>query len=387
MGNFLKSALKSAGVNVITVVFSVIALVFLLVANLIAAVVYPFWACCRPFDAANTNSLASWLNWDWLERAVDPTESRTSLSATKELCRKMLRPIDRSVVVFWNRILASCAPMSVRQYFISAMGEQIQNRCSLETQRKYFNVVDKDRKVYLVQHNMLAPELLDELFKESNDNKDVFVKAGKISDEQMKYLYDSQIAKLAKDSVLSTAKQYTLIDRVFACPTDMAQILNDYIMKNGLHPGVIRHFYEKFKNIQNPRSDLVAVTAHLQFRQDLVMVQKTAGCTSYSAEAVGLKKYLKERQDLGYDAAVELNCWQYELLHSLGMTLHPQVIYAKLARVNKNDDCYNCTALIMAYEKLDDVAMGMIAGDEKLTAQWLKHLAKSEKPVEEKPAA
>lgn len=383
MGNFLKSALKSAGVNVITVVFSVIALVFLLVANLIAAIVYPFWACHRPMEAAETNSLSSWLGWEWLDKVVDPTESSVSLNTTKELCRKMLRPIDRSVVVFWNRILASCAPMSVRQYFISAMGEQIQENCSLETQRKYFNVVDKDRKVYLVQHNMLAPELLDELFKESNDNKDVFVEAGKISDEQMKYLYDSQIAKLAKDSVLSTAKQYTLIDRVFACPGSMANVLNDYIIRNGLHPGVVRHFYEKFKNISEPRSELVAVTAYLQFRQDLVMVQKTAGC----AEAVGLKKYFMERQDLGYDAAVELNCWQYELLHSLGMTLHPQVIYAKLARVNKNDDCYNCTALIMANEKLDDVAMGMIAGDEKLTAQWLKHLAKSEKPVEEKPAA
>lgn len=387
MGNFLKSALKSAGVNVITVVFSVIALVFLLVANLIAAVVYPFWACHRPMEAAETNSLSSWLNWEWLDKVVDPTESGISMNATKELCLKVLRPIDRSVVVFWNRILASCAPMSVRKHFIDAMGEQIQNRCSLETQHKYFNVVDKDRKVYLVQHNMLAPELLDELFKESKDNKDVFVEAGKISDEQMKYLYDSQIAKLAKDSVLSTAKQYTLIDRVFACPGSMANVLNDYIIRNGLHPGVVRHFYEKFKNISEPRSELVAVTAYLQFRQDLVMVQKTAGCTSYSAEAAGLKKYLKERQDLGYDAAVELNCWQYELLHSLGMTLHPQVIYAKLARVNKNDDCYNCTALIMAYEKLDDVAMGMIAGDEKLTAQWLKHLAKSEKPVEEKPAA
>lgn len=387
MGKSIKSALKSAGVNVFAVIFSVATLVFLLVANLIAAVMYPFWACCRPFDAANTNSLASWLNWDWLERAVDPTKTGISSSTTTELCRKMLRPIDRSVVVFWNRILASCAPMSVRQYFISAMGEQIQNRCSLRTQRKYFEIVDKDRKVYLVQHNMLAPELLDELFKENNDNKSIFVEAGKISDEQMKYLYDSQIAKLAKDSVLSTAKQYTLIDRVFACPGSMADVLNDYIIRNGLHPGVVRHFYEKFKNISTPRLELVSVTAYLQFRQDLVMVQKTAGCTSYSAEAVGLKKYFMERQDLGYDAAVELNCWQYELLHSLGMTLHQQVIYAKLARVNKNDDCYNCTALIMAYEKLDDVAMGMIAGDEKLTAQWLKHLAKSEKPVEEKPAA
>lgn len=381
MGNFLKSALKSAGVNVFAVIFSVATLLFLLAANIIAAVVYPFWACHRPMEAAETNSLSSWLNWEWLDKVVDPTESSVSLSTTKELCRKMLRPIDRSVVVFWNRILASCAPMSVRKHFIDAMGNRIQENCSLETQRKYFNVVDKDRKVYLVQHNMLAPELLDELFKESKDNKDVFVEAGKISDEQMKYLYDSQIAKLAKDSVLSTAKQYTLIDRVFACPGSMANVLNDYIIRNGLHPGVVRHFYEKFKNIQNPRSELVAVTAYLQFRQDLVMVQKTAGCTSYSAEAVGLKKYFMERQDLGYDAAVELNCWQYELLHSLGMTLYPQVIYAKLARVNKNDDCYNCTALIMAYEKLDDVAMGMIAGDEKLTAQWLKHLAKSEKPA------
>ena len=350
-------------------------------ANIIAAVVYPFWACRRPMEAAETNSLSSWLNWEWLDQAVDPTESHTSMSATKELCRKILRPVDRLVVVIWNRIMTNCAPMSVRKHFIDAMGNRIQENCSLETQRKYFNVVDKDRKVYLVQHNMLAQELLDELFNENNDNKDVFVKAGKISDEQMKYLYDSQIAKLAKDSVLSTAKQYTLIDRVFACPTDMAQILNDYIIRNGLHPSVVRHFYEKFKNISEPRSELVAVTAYLQFRQDLVMVQKTAGCTSYSAEAVGLKKYFKERQDLGYDAAVELNCWQYELLHSLGMTLHPQVIYAKLARGNKNDDCFNCTALVMAYEKLDDVAMGMIAGDEKLTAQWLKYLAKSEKPA------
>jgi Ca2+-binding EF-hand superfamily protein len=379
MGNFLKSALKSAGQSVVTVVFSVITLLFLLAANIIAAVVYPFWGCRRPFDAANTNSLACLLGWDWLERAIDPTESRTSPSFTKELCRKILRPVDRSVIVMWNHILTNCAPMSMRQHFISAMGNMISENCSIETQRKYFNVVDKDRKVYLVQRNMLTPELLDELFKENNDNKSIFVEAGKISDEQMRYLYDSQIAKLAKDSVLSTAKQYTLIDRVFACPTDMAQILNDYIMKNGLHPGVIRHFYEKFKNISSPRSELVAVTAYLQFRQDLVMVQKTAGCTSYSAEAVGLKKYFMERQDLGYDAAVELNCWQYELLHSLGMTLHPQVIYAKLARVNKNDDCFNCTALVMAYEKLDDVAMGMIAGDEKLTAQWLKHLAKGAK--------
>jgi hypothetical protein len=387
MGKNFKSALKSASVNVIAVVFSVMTLIFLLAANIIAVVIYPFWACHRPMEAAETNSLSSWLGWDWLDKVVDPTESSVSLSTTKELCRKILRLVDRLVVVIWNRIMTNCAPMSVRKHFISAMGEQIQKRCSTKTQRKYFNVVGKDRKVYLVQHNMLAPELLDELFKESKDNKDVFVEAGKISDEQMKYLYDSQIAKLAKDSVLSTAKQYTLIDRVFACPGSMANVLNDYIIRNGLHPGVIRHFYEKFKNIQNPRSELVAVTAYLQFRQDLVMVQKTAGCTSYSAEAVGLKKYFMERQDLGYDAAVELNCWQYELLHSLGMTLHPQVIYAKLARVNKNDDCYNSTALIMAYEKLDDVAMGMIAGDEKLTAQWLKHLAKSEKPVEEKPAA
>jgi hypothetical protein len=381
MGNFFKSALKSAGQSVAIVIFSLVTLIFLLAANIIAAVIYPFWACHRPWKAAETKSLASWLNWDWLERAVDPTESSISLSTTTELCRKILRPVDRLVVVIWNRIMTNCAPMSMRQHFISAMGEQIQKRCSLKTQRKYFEIVDKDRKVYLVQHNMLSPELLDELFKESKDNKDVFVEAGKISDEQVKYLYDNQIAKLAKSSVLSTAKQYTLIDRVFACPTGMAQILNDYIMRNGLHPGVIRHFYEKFKNISSPRSELVAVTAYLQFREDLVMVQKTAGCTSYSEEATGLKKYFEERQDLGYDAAVELNCWQYELLHSLGMTLHPQVIYAKLARVNKNDDCFNCTALIMAYEKLDDVAMGMIAGDEKLTAQWLKHLAKSEKPA------
>lgn len=381
MGKSIKSALKSAGVNVFAVIFSVATLLFLLAANIIAAVVYPFWACHRPMEAAETNSLSSWLNWDWLDKAVDPTESGISMNATKELCLKVLRPVDRSVIVMWNYILTNCAPMSMRQHFISAMGNMISENCSIETQRKYFNVVDKDRKVYLVQHNMLTPELLDELFKESKDNKDIFVEAGKISDEQMRYLYDSQIAKLAKDSVLSTAKQYLLVDRAFSCPTDMVDVLNDYIMRNGLHPGVIRHFYEKFKNISNPRPEMASVISYLQFREDLVMVKQTAGCTSYSAEAVGLKKYFESHQGLGYDAAVELNCWQYELLHSLGMTLHPQVIYAKLARVNKNDDCYNCTALIMAYEKLDDVAMGMIAGDEKLTSQWLKHLAKSEKPA------
>lgn len=386
MGKSIKSALKSAGVNVFAVIFSVATLLFLLAANIIAAVVYPFWACHRPMEAAETNSLSSWLNWEWLDKAVDSTESHTSMSATKELCLKVLRPFDRSVVVVWNNILTACAPMSVRKHFISAMGEQIQKRCSTKTQRKYFNVVDKSRKVYLIQHNMLASELLDELFNENNDNKDVFVEAGKISDEQMRYLYDSQTAKLA-NNVLSTKKQHHLLERTFKSPDNMGPVLRNYIMRYGLHPSVVKEFYSKYKDTQNPHSEILAVKAYLQFRQDLVMIRQTAGCTPYSDEAVGLKKYFMERQDLGYDAAVELNCWQYELLHSLGMTLHPQVIYAKLARVNKNDDCYNCTALIMAYEKLDDVAMGMIAGDEKLSALWLKHLAKGEKFAADKPAA
>ena len=164
--------------------------------------------------------------------------------------------------------------------------------------------------------------------------------------------------------------------------------MRSYIMRKGLHPSVISYFYEISKPIKRQDAEIEAIPKSLDCRQDLITVLQTKP-ENYGDPIVSFQRlerfraYLKDRKTLGYDAQVAMSAEQYQIFHKYGLVLLPNAIYEKLARVNKNCDAANFVKLMMHYGEVCDnnIALQQIAGDEKLTALWLDHLAeKTAKP-------
>jgi hypothetical protein len=370
MGNFIKKALNSLVANVVAFMFSIATIVFLLVADVVALVVYPFWAWKNPEKAAQSVSLAETLNWHLLEDVVNPRKSWEVDCKLLAFFQFIMRPIDAFVIGFWNKLFWNYAPMKKRKYFIELYSNQTLQSYPFKVQEDYFYHSDFERQVYLVKYHKLSAEVLDRLF---DYNIDVFAKAGQISDQQFeKIIKRDDIKVYVENNKLSLLKQKKLI---FYAVSDekIAAILKQYILQNGLHPKAVEYLFTDctkapfFKDI--PKL--------LKCRQDLVIIQKTNERGLRPETKQMFVEYLKERKMLDFVAQVEMSAWQYRIFHELGLKLQPNAIYAKLASVNKNQDAENFVALMMAYGEadIDELAKMQIAGDAKLSTMWVIHLA------------
>lgn len=377
MGNFIVNALKSTCMNIVIFIVSILTFVFLILANVVALFVYPIWAWRNPFEASNSHSLTEVIGWSWLVDIVNPEKSGRS-SVVLRFFQCILRPIDAAVVKLWNAWFMSFAPMKKRKHFIDTLGNNLQS-LSLKTQEKYFKAVDFDREVYLIKNNMLSPEILPILFEY---REYPFVEAGKLTDLQFRNLSLSKMETFCSKYDLNLQKQYFLIMYTFNTPEHYGPILRSYIMRKGLHPNAVSYFYEVLNNKENLHAELTAIPKALEYRQDLITVQQTIpendveSCSSH-LRLNKFRSYLDSRNEFGYDAQVAMCSAQYKIFHEQGLKMQPRAIYAKLARINKNNDSAHFVELMMRYNEFDgdEIAMHQIAGDEKLTNLWLQHLA------------
>jgi hypothetical protein len=345
---------------------------FLLAADLIALVFYPFWGWKHPWEVVNTPSLSETLDWQWLIAIVNPNEELTE-HIVAWLGQCILRPIDSAVPTLWRWWFIHHAPIKKRVEFIDKLGSGVQGLSEKE-QIDYFKASSLERKVYLIKNNMLSPDVLTSLFP---SNTRVFAWAGRVHDKDFKYLHSLETRIYAENYDLSVEKQKALATLALISSAENA-ILADYILRKGMHPQAAAYLCAEMKNCTKEGfADKLRRT--LQARQDLVAVQKTLQNNQITTE---FGSYLASRGRLCVEAQYEMSSAQYKLYHEQGLRLAPEAVHVKLARVNKNEDAQRFVALMMHYGELngDDTAQSQVAGSEMLTAMWLRHLA--EKPSE-----
>lgn len=374
MVKFVVKALKSLGRHIVIFVISILTIAFLIVADIFALFVYPFWAWQNPMKASNSNSLVQIINRKWLISVVNPGDNY-SPNQLVHFFQCIMRPIDAAVIVLLNRCFLHCFPIRKSVYFIDESGYRLID-LSKKSQREYFNIVNFDRKVHLIKNNLLAPEILAELYEE---HKNCFVSAGKLTDEQFEKLSYTMIKDFCNKCDLNLPKQTSLIAAAKKDPDNYGPILRAYILRKGLHPSAVAYFHEVVDlNDINTHLELQQVPKFLQFRQDLMVVKQTNADNnkSHSNAFSAFSKYLEQRAELSYYAQIEMSSWQYETFHKRGLKLQKEAVYRKLIRAGKGDDEARCAALIMKFGEVEDnpTAMNQIAGDERLSQMWLKHL-------------
>ena len=378
MGTFIFNAREILFKSIVIVIVSIMTLVFLFFADVVALVVYPVWAWRKPREASAVSFLSDVLNWDILDVIINP---RRKVVDNKLITffQCLMRPMDVFVISLWNAWFLHHSPMKKRKFFIDMLGNELQSLPD-KVQEKYFKAVDFDRKVYLIQHNMLSPSALELINNKKFGIKDgvrAFIYTGKISDRDFPELTMENIKIFFEKFDLSLNKQVYLIKEAFT-HSDYIPVLKDYIMRKGLHPSAVKLFYEKYEDRKNDNS-IATIPVALECRQDLVTVQQTENARNQQGMAETFAKYLKLRGKLGFEAQVSMSAWQYEVFHKVGLKLTQNAVYEKLARVNKNNDSQNFVRLMMKYGEVDgdEIAMHQIAGDEKLSAMWLNHLSET----------
>ncbi len=353
--------------NVVIFVISIMTILFLFCADVLALVVYPIWAWRKPQRAADSDSLVGIINWRFLTDIVNPRGVGVS-NIQVRIFQAIMRPMDSAVPKLWNAWFLKFAPMSKRKYFIDMLGSGLQSLSPI-VQIEYFEAVEYERKVYLIKNNMLSPEILPVLYKLSAGP---FVTAGKISDEQFRDLSYGYISSYTEKHDLSAVKQMYLVS---LCVKTEALIstLSGYILRKGLHPSAVAYFYEcvekKYGDKRGTTEILQRISEALEARQDFVTVQQTI------FELERFASYLEEHKKLAYYAQLEMCSEQYKVFHRKGLKLQPKAVYSKLARVNKNADAIQFVELMMRYGEFtgDEIAMHQIAGDEKLSQLWLQN--------------
>lgn len=383
----LVNALESLFKFFVIVIISVLTMAFLVVADIVALVVYPIWAWKNPFEASNADFLSEVLGWSVLYDIVNPRK-HYPCNKFMEFFRYFMRPLDAVVIRLWNAWFLAHSPMKKRRYFIDRLGNQLQ-KLPEKVQEKYFYEVDFDRKVYLLQRNMLSPSVIELLNKKefvrkegnlcyAGGNINAFIHAGKITDADFQNLLLEDVKTFSEKFDLSLNKQCHLIRQAFKL-SDYVAVLRAYIMRKGLHPSAVKLFYDLYGGKKHEDKAITSIPVALQCRQDLVTVQQTIANCHHSTDCGVFSKYLKQRGKLGYEAQLAMLPWQYELFHKAGLKLTPNAVYEKLAKVNKNNDTIRFVELMMKYGEIDgnDIAMHQIAGDEKLSAMWLEHLSKA----------
>lgn len=378
MGTFIFNALKNLFKSIVIVIVSILTLVFLFVADVVALVIYPFWAWKNPDKASETSFLSDVLNWQFLDDTINP---RRQVVHNKLVAffQYLMRPLDAVVVRIWNARFLHHSPMIKRKFFIDQLGDQLQSLPD-EVQEDYFRAVDFDRKVYLIQHNMLSPSALELLYNKMFVIKDgvrAFIYAGKISDRDFQSSLTLESIKIFSEKFdLSLNKQCHLIRDAFIPDSAYIPVLKAYIMRKGLHPSAVKLFYELYADRKDNKA-VATIPVALECRQDLVTVQQTENARNQPGTAETFAEYLKLRGKLGFEAQIAMSAWQYEVFHKVGLKLTPNAMYEKLARVNKNNDSQSFVRLMMEYGEVDgdEIAMHQIASDEKLSEMWLNHLA------------
>ena len=386
MGTFIFNALKNLFKSIVIIVVSILTLGFMFVADILALVIYPIFAWRNPDKASAVSFLTDVLNWDILDDIINP---RRKVVDNKLITffQCLMRPMDAFVISLWNAWFLHYSPMKKRKFFIDMLCNHLQSLPD-KVQMEYFKAVDFDRKVYLIQHNMLSPSVVELLSqkefaeKQSNfcnksENLKAFIYAGKVDDGDFENLTTDETKIFSEKFDLSLNKQYCLIRKAFKF-LNYIDVLKAYIMRKGLHPSAVKLFYEKYDSRKNDKS-IATIPVALECRQDLVTVQQTENACNQQGTAETFAEYLKLRGKLGFEAQVSMSAWQYEVFHKVGLKLTQNAVYEKLARVNKNNDSQNFVRLMMKYGEVDgdEIAMHQIAGDEKLSAMWLKHLSQT----------
>jgi len=361
-------------------------IVLLILADSVALFLYPLWAWRNPDIASASYSLAKILDWKWLIDVVNPEKNQMD-SVLVRFFQCILRQLDAFVPVFWNTLFMNFSPMKKRKYYIDYLDDDIRY-LPIKTQKKYYAASDANRRVYLIRSNKLSQEVMEFLYHDNYIND--FIEAGKITDAQFMTLSAAHLQSYCEKNDLSLGKQQILVSRAFSHNLLCCPSLRSYIMRKGLHPSAVKLFYDKLDDYANPNDpELKQISDTLKFRQDLVTVQQTMPenydtPSNVQAKLQKFELYLQERKKLGYSAQVAMCTEQYKVFHKNGFKMRMEAVHAKLALVNKNNEAVRFVELMMQYGELrdDQTAMQQVAGDDKLTALWLNHLAGVKKSTE-----
>lgn len=380
MGTFIFNALKNLFKSIVIIIVSIMTLVFMFVADILALVVYPIFAWRNPCKASEASFLTDVLRWRLLDDLVNP-HRQVVHNKLVAFFQCLMRPLDAFVVRIWNAWFLHHSPMKKRKFFIDRLGNNLQSLPD-KVQEEYFKAVELDRKVYLLQHNMFSASALDLINNKKfgiRDGVRAFIYAGKLSDRDFQELTLESIKIYSEKFDLSLNKQCHLIREAFKFRDSVyIPVLRAYIMRKGLHPSAVKLFYELYADRKDNKS-IATIPVALECRQDMVTVLQTENTRNQQGTAETFAKYLKSRRKLGFEAQVSMSSWQYEVFHKVGLKLTPNAVYEKLARVNKNNDSQNFVRLMMKYGEVDgnEIALHQVSGDEKLSAMWLKHLSET----------
>ena len=145
MGTFIFNALKNLFKSIVIIIVSILTLVFMFVADILALVVYPIFAWRNPCKASEASFLTDVLNWQILDDITNPRQQVVH-NKLEAFFQCLMRPLDAVVISLWNAWFLHCSPMKKRKFFIDRLGNKLQSLPD-KVQEKYFNAVDYDRKV------------------------------------------------------------------------------------------------------------------------------------------------------------------------------------------------------------------------------------------------
>ncbi|MBR3661885.1 MAG: hypothetical protein IKN67_01240 [Alphaproteobacteria bacterium] len=333
----------------------IIAICAMFVADFVALFIYPVYMTLAPRKAAEVDSISGWIGWEWLE---DMCELKNNLSWPISWLNMALHFMDAVVIALLSWVTAWTAPMKIRFWFIDAV-----NLHKPHIQKKFFKMSDEGAQINLLKYGKLDEDVKAELFKDGYS--DVFVKAGKITDEQFQQLGISQLIRYAQLHSLSTFKMKQLIFK--ADDLKVANEVTRIIRKDGLSIEVLNWFHN---NVEPTRLCYQTVKSALKEHEQGVTV-----CTLQTGDSSGETKfvaYLKRNNGLTEYAQCCMSVNQYIIFHREGYKLAQGVVNAILKNVAKgeNSPSYPFIAKFVEFGEISDsneVAHDIIASSEVLT--------------------
>lgn len=340
---------------VAAVVIMLFIICFMLVADVIILVAYPVYATLAPESASNKKGVSWLLHWRWLDNVID---GKDNADHPFDWFCAVVSFLDEIIVTLWSWVAAWTAPMCIRYHFIDNI-----NLHSKKVQKKYFEMCCEGTQINLLKYGKLDEDVKAELFKDGYS--DVFVKAGKITDEQFQQLGISQIIRYAQLHSLSTFKMKQLIFK--ADDLKVAHEVTRIIRKDGLSIEVLNWFHN---NVEPTRLCYQTVKSALKEHEQGVTV-----CTLQTGDFSGETKfvaYLKRNNGLTEYAQYCMSVNQYIIFHREGYKLAQGVVNAILKNVAKgeNSPSYPFIAKFVEFGEISDsneVAHDIIASSEVLT--------------------
>ena len=101
MGTFIFNAREILFKSIVIVIVSIMTLVFLFFADVVALVVYPVWAWRKPREASAVSFLTDVLNWQFLDDIINPRRQVVD-NKLVAFFQCLMRPMDAFAVRLWN---------------------------------------------------------------------------------------------------------------------------------------------------------------------------------------------------------------------------------------------------------------------------------------------